>query len=51
MSVREVENILSEFFNGRVKLIPITGEEATYDYDGTDFEHRMLADMLKSGLK
>jgi molybdopterin-guanine dinucleotide biosynthesis protein A len=51
LSIKEVENILSEFFNGRVKLMPITGEEATYDYDGTDFEHRMLADMLKSGLK
>ena len=51
LSVKEVENILSEFFNGRVKLIPIIGEEATYDYDGTDFEYRMVADMLKSGLK
>jgi len=46
LSIKEVENITSEFFNGRVKLIPMTGEEATYDYDGTDFEYRMITDML-----
>ena len=48
LSIKEVENITSEFFNGRVKLIPITGEEATYDYDGTDLEYRTITDMLKS---
>jgi len=48
LSIKEVENILSEFVSGRVKLIPMTGEEATYDYDGTDFEYRMITDMLKS---
>ena len=48
LSIKEVENITSEFFSGRVKLIPMTGEEATYDYDGTDFEYRMITDMLKS---
>ncbi len=46
LSIREVENITSEFFAGRVKLIPMTGEEATYDYDGTDFEYLMITDML-----
>jgi hypothetical protein len=48
LSINEVENITSEFFGGRVKLIPMTGEEATYDYDGTDFEYLMITDMLSS---
>jgi hypothetical protein len=48
LSIKEVENITSEFFNGSLKLIPMTGEEATYDYDGTDFEYRMITEMLKS---
>jgi hypothetical protein len=47
LSVKEVENIISEFFGGRVKLIPMIGEEATYDYDGTDSEYLMITDMLK----
>jgi len=46
LSVQEVENIISEFFGGRVKLIPMIGEEATYDYDGTDSEYLMITDML-----
>ena len=48
LSIKEVENITSEFFNGSLKLIPMAGEEATYDYDGTDIEYRMITDMLKS---
>jgi molybdopterin-guanine dinucleotide biosynthesis protein A len=48
LSIKEVENITSEFFDGRAKLIPMTGEEATYDYDGTDLEYRMITDMLNS---
>jgi hypothetical protein len=27
------------------------GEEATYDYDGTDFEYIMITDMLNSTRK
>jgi hypothetical protein len=46
LSVKEVENITSAFFNGKLKLIPMTGEESTYDYDGTDFEYRMITKML-----
>ena len=49
LSVTEVENITSQFFSGRLKLIPMEGEEATYDYDGTDFEYRMISDMLNCG--
>jgi hypothetical protein len=51
LSVKEVENITSAFFNGRLKLIPMTGEESTYDYDGTDFEYRMITQMLNSSDK
>ena len=48
LSVKEVENITSAFFNGRLKLIPMAGEESTYDYDGTDFEYRMITKMLNT---
>ena len=51
MSVNEVANIVSEFFNGKLKIIPMTGEEATYDYDGTDREYRMITKMLKADQK
>lgn len=46
LSITEVENITSAFFNGRFKLIPIKGEESTYDYDGTEYEFRCISDML-----
>jgi hypothetical protein len=48
LSISEVENITTKFFEGRVKLIPMTGEEATYDYDGTDFEYLMITEMLNT---
>ena len=48
LSVVEVENIVSAHFGGRVKIIPMLGEAATYDYDGTDLEYRLISDMLKS---
>jgi hypothetical protein len=48
LSIKEVENITSAFFNGKLKLIPMTGEESTYDYDGTDFEYRMINKMLQT---
>jgi len=51
MSVNEMANIVSEFFNGKLEIIPMTGEEATYDYDGTDREYRMITKMLKSDQK
>jgi hypothetical protein len=51
LSIKEVENIVSAFFRGNLKLIPMAGEESTYDYDGTDFEYRMLTKMLRSQLK
>jgi hypothetical protein len=48
LSICEVENITSEHFNGRLRLIPMKGEQATYDYDGTDSEYHMISKMLKS---
>jgi hypothetical protein len=49
LSIKEVENITSAFFHGKLKLIPMAGEESTYDYDGTDFEYRMINKMLQNG--
>ena len=46
LSVSEVENITSEFFGGRVAIIPMVGEDATYDYDGTDYEYTGITEML-----
>lgn len=48
LSIVEVENIVSAHFGGRLKLIPMQGEEATYDYDGTDLEYRKISEMLSS---
>jgi hypothetical protein len=48
LSIKEVENITSAFFGGKLNVIPMLGEEATYDYDGTELEYRMISDMLKS---
>jgi hypothetical protein len=47
LSVVEVENIVSAHFGGRLRIIPMLGEESTYDYDGTDLEFRMISKMLK----
>jgi hypothetical protein len=46
LSVVEVENIVSAHFGGKLKIIPMLGEDATYDYDGTDLEFRMISRML-----
>lgn len=48
LSIKEVENITSAFFGGKLNVIPMLGEEATYDYDGTEIEYQMISDMLKS---
>jgi hypothetical protein len=49
LSIKETANILGAFFNGRLEITPMTGVKATYDYDGTDQEYRMITRMLKSG--
>ena len=48
LSIVEVENIVSAHFGGRLKIIPMIGEETTYDYDGTDMEFSMISKMLGS---
>lgn len=48
LSIKEVENITSKFFRGRIKLIPMSGEETTYDYDGTELEYRTITELLSS---
>ncbi|MEE4264472.1 MAG: hypothetical protein V2I56_17450 [Desulfobacteraceae bacterium] len=49
LSIKETANIVSEHFNGRLEIIPMIGIKATYDYDGTDQEYRLITRMLKSG--
>ena len=49
LSIKETANIVSEHFNGRLEIIPMIGIKATYDYDGTDQEYRVISRMLKSG--
>ncbi len=49
LSINETANIVSAFFHGRLILIPMTGIEATYDYDGTVHEYHTITKMLKSG--
>lgn len=49
LSIKETANIVGAFFNGRLEIVPMKGIEATYDYDGTDLEYRMITRMLKSG--
>jgi len=47
LSVTEVENITSSFFNGRLKMIPVRDVGSSYDYDGTHDEFFKLNEMLK----
>jgi len=47
LSLKEVENITSAFFDGRLKIIPVQEVDSSYDYDGTDDEYRRLADILR----
>ena len=46
LSVKEVEQITSAYFNGRLKILPMQGEKSTYDYDGTEHEYQGISQML-----
>ena len=46
LSVSEAEKFASDFFNGRVKIVPVNGEATTYDYDGTEHEFLFLNKIL-----
>ena len=48
LSIRECENITSEFFQGKLTLIPMLGEDSTYDYDGTNSEYIGITNMLNN---
>jgi hypothetical protein len=48
LSIGEIENICTAFFDGKLKIIPMLGEKSTYDYDGTDMEYRILNKMLNT---
>lgn len=50
LSILECEEITSRYFKGAVKIIPMLGEDATYDYDGTEKEFKGINEML-SGKK
>ena len=46
LSVGDCEKITSGYFRGPLKLVPMEGETATYDYDGTETEYQMINQML-----
>jgi CTP:molybdopterin cytidylyltransferase MocA len=46
LSIKECEAITSAFFKGRLTIIPMIGEEATFDYDGTDKEFQRISELL-----
>jgi hypothetical protein len=48
LSMTEVEDIVSAFFGGRLKVIPMEGIEATYDYDGTEKEYKVISRILQN---
>jgi hypothetical protein len=49
LSINETANIASAYFQCRLAIIPMTGIETTYDYDGTEHEYHTITKMLKSG--
>lgn len=48
LSITEVENITSAFFDGKLKIVPVRDLESSYDYDGTDDEFNKINKMLKN---
>jgi basic membrane lipoprotein Med (substrate-binding protein (PBP1-ABC) superfamily) len=49
LSINETANIASAYFHCQFTIIPMTGIEATYDYDGTEHEYHTITKMLKAG--
>ncbi|MBA3028059.1 MAG: hypothetical protein FP816_04480 [Desulfobacteraceae bacterium] len=47
LSITDCEKITSMFFNGHLSILPMDGEEASYDYDGTEKEYRLINEMLE----
>lgn len=48
LSVTDCEKITSGFFNGKLSILPMDGEEASYDYDGTEKEFNLIHEMLEA---
>ena len=46
LTISDCEKITSQFFRGNLAIIPMEGEEASYDYDGTQKEFEMITEML-----
>jgi hypothetical protein len=46
LSVTDCEKITSQFFRGTLSLLPLEGETASYDYDGTEKEYQIISSML-----
>ena len=46
LCISDCEKITSQFFRGPLALIPMEGEEASYDYDGTEKEYQLINEML-----
>ncbi len=46
LSLKECDDIASLFMHGKVKAIPMKGEQSTYDYDGTEGEYNKITEML-----
>ena len=50
LSVTDCEKITSNFFRGKLSLLPTQGEMSSYDYDGTEKEFQMISQMLHEPL-
>ena len=46
LTISDCEKITSQFFRGNLAIIPMEGEEASYDYDGTQKEYELINEML-----
>lgn len=47
LSIRDCEHILSDVFEGVVRIFPLRDVGSTYDYDGTQSEARVIGKMLE----
>lgn len=48
LGITEAEHIVSAYFDGQLKIVPVRDVASSYDYDGTDQELRNVAGMLRA---
>jgi hypothetical protein len=48
LSITEAENIVSAFFSGKLKILPVRDVESSYDYDGTNRDLQEVSEMLRT---